>query len=219
MKNNIKKIVNKEQIIDIFNLIKKKSNRKFIESIDISINLSFNKNIIDKCIYGSVLLPYRINNNIKILVFTNNNNYEIANISGATYVGNKDLIKIIKDNKIKYDIVLSTPDVLNIVSKVGYILGPKGLMPNLKLGTITNDLKKTIFEFKNGKIIYKSDKFGIINCSIGKINFSSENLYNNTLYFIYSVINIKNSNKNNFLINKITVSSTMGKSYIINLNK
>ncbi len=218
MNKIINKIIEKD-IINIFDVIKKNSKMKFIESIDISINLFFNKNITNKIILNSVLLPNKINNNISIVVFTNKNNFKIAYNYGAKYVGNNDLIDKIKRKKIKYDIIISTPDTLNIVNKLNYILGPKGLIPDLKLGTITNNLKESILEFVKGKIIYKSDKFGIINSSIGKINFSSKKLYNNLLCFINSIYLYKYNNNINFIIKKINFSSTMGKSYFINFNK
>ncbi len=210
---------NKNKIIKILDLIKKKSKKKFNESIDVDINLLLDNKDINQVICGSVLLPYRKKSNKKIVVFTDESNFKIAYKSGAFFAGNDDLFYKIKNNKIKYDLVICSCDYINIVSKLGYILGPKGLMPNLKLGTITNDIENTVFEFVNGKIIYKTDKYGIIHLSIGKINFSSKELFYNFSCLINSIL-LNKSNKINdsFLIKKINISSTMGKSYIINLN-
>ncbi len=210
---------NKKKIIKIFNLIKKNSKRKFNESIDVDINLLLNNKDINQIICGSVLLPYRKKNKKKIVVFTDESNFKIAYKSGAFFVGNDDLFNKIKNNEIEYDLVICSCNYINVVSKLGYILGPKGLMPNLKLGTITNDIKNTVSEFVDGKIIYKTDKYGIIHLSIGNVNFSVKKLFSNFFYLINSILlNKLNKINNNFLIKKISISSTMGKSYIINLN-
>ncbi len=214
---NIKK--NKEKIIKIFDLVKKSSKKRFIESIDVDINLLLDYKDISQNICGNLLFPYRNKNKRRIVVFTDESNFKIAYKAGAFFVGNNDLFDKIKNNKIKYDLVICSYNYINIVSKLGYILGPKGLMPNLKLGTITNDIKNTVSDFVKGKVIYKSDKYGIIHISIGKINFSNEELFSNFFYLINSILlNKLNKVDNDIFIKKISVSSTMGKSYIINLN-
>ncbi len=208
----------KNKIIKIFDKIKKKSKNKFNESIDIAINLNLN-NKSNENIYGTILFPYSLNIKKKIVVFTNKSNFKIAYDSGAFFVGNNDLFNKIKNNEIKYDLVICTPDLINLVSKLGYILGPKGLMPNLKFNTITNNIKKTIFEFIKGKKIYKTDKYGIIHLSIGKINFSNKKLLCNFFYLIDLLLLHKfNYMKNISFIDKISLSSTMGNSYFINFN-
>ncbi len=216
----MKKYNSNEKIFKIFNLIKENSKKKFNESIDVSINLSLkNSKNLNNIIYGSVLFPYKKNIYKNIVVFTNKSNFDIAYNSGAYFVGNNDLFNKIKNNNIKYDLVICTSDYVNIVSKLGYILGPKGLMPNINLGTITDNLKDTISDYIKGKIIYKSDKYGIIHISIGKINFPNKELLNNFSCLIDSILlNKFNKLKNNSFIKKINISSTMGKNYIINLN-
>ncbi len=210
---------NNKNIIKIFNLIKNNSNKKFNESIDVDINLLLDYKNSNQNIYGNLIFPYKVNLKKKIVVFTDESNFKIAYKAGAFYVGNDDLFNKIKNNEIKYDLVICSSNYVNFVSKLGYILGPKGLMPNLNLGTITDNIEYTINNFIKGNIIYKSDKYGIIHLSIGKINFSNDELLSNFNYLINSILlNKFNKNKNNNFIKKISISSTMGKSYIINLN-
>ncbi len=203
---------NKDKILNIFLSIKKKKN-KFIESIDVAINLSLNMdNKINNNVRGCVLFPNILKKKYKIAVFTYKKYYDVAYKAGAYVVGSEDLIKKVKNGFINFNLVIVTVDFVKILSKIGHILGPKDLMPDLKLGTITNSLKESVESFNNGKVIYKSDKFGIIHSSIGDINFTIYQLFDNFLALLNSI------KLNKFIdIKKISFSSTMGKSYIINL--
>ncbi len=208
-------------LIDIFDLLKKNNKkRNFIESIDVSINLDINYKDINQYIYGNVILPYYLNKNIKIAVFDNKYDKNIIYSWGAYIVGSDSLINKIINKKINidFDLVITTPNYINNISKIGYILGPKGLMPNIKFGNITNDLKKTINDFSKNRIIYKNDKFGIIHVTIGNINLESFKLANNLIFLLDSIKKNKPSSIKNFLfIKKIFISSTMGNSYLVNL--
>ncbi len=207
----------KKNIIKIFDLIKNNYKYKFIESIDIAINL-YNKKKNNFNILGSVILPNNcFNKKRKIIVFAPKSKYKLAISCGAYFVGQKDLFNLIKDNKIDYDVVISTPELLYMVNKLNQILGPKGLIPSIELGTVTNNLKNTINNFISGKILYKSDKFGIIHTIIGKINFTSLQLYENFIFLIKSIFNLLDKYNGYLNLKKITVSSTMGKGYLINL--
>ncbi len=207
-KNNIK----------IFDFIKNKK-KKFLETIDVSINLFIDTKNINQNLIGKVCLPHGIGKNNKVVVFTSDSRIKESYLYGAYFAGNNDLINKIKNNSIEYDVVISTPDLFYKVNKLGQILGPKGLMPNIKLGTVTNNLKDDIKKFINGQIIYKSDKFGIIHSIIGKINFSSKKLFDNLVTLINSIkLNKPSGYKGNIFIKKVFVCSTMGKSYLINLN-
>ncbi len=209
--------LNKNNLIEIFDNIKKKSKSSFIESIDIAINLNIDTKNIDHNIKGNVLLPFNVSKKKKIIVFAPKSKSKIAYSSGAYYVGMEDLFNKVKNNLIKYDLVISTLDSVKLVSKLGEILGPKGLMPNLKLGTITDDLEDSICKFIKGQITYKNDKFGIIHSIIGKINFSNNELLENYICLINSVKSNKPNNlKNNIFFKKIFISSTMGKSFLVN---
>ncbi len=210
---------NKNDLIKIFENIKKKSKFNFIESVDIAINLSIDTKDINQTIKGNVLLPHNFGKTKKVIVFASKSKEKISYSAGAFFVGMENLFDKVKNNTIKYDVVLSTLDSMKLVSKLGQILGPKGLMPNLKLGTITDDLENSISKFVKGKIIYKNDKFGIIHSTIGKLNFTSNQLLDNFICFINSIISNKPKQlKNMFFLKKIFISSTMGKSFLVNLN-
>ncbi len=206
----------RKNVINTFSLIKKKSKKKFIESIDVDINLYIKKKNINNDICGSILLPKNIGKKKKIVVFTSKENFDNAYKFGAFLVGNEDLIDKILNKKIKYDIIISTPDVIKTVNKLSNFLISKNMMPNIKFGTITKDLKKTILEFKERRIIYTVDKYGIIHSRIGTLRISDNDLFDN-FFSLYSKIDSL-KNKNGFLIKKITLSSTMGKGYVVYKN-
>ncbi len=210
---------NKDNLIKIFNFIKNKSKINFIESIDIAINLSIDTKDVTQNIKGNVLLPHNFGKKKKIIVFTPKSKESIAYSSGAFLVGMDDLFDKVKNNLIEYDVVISSLEAVNLVSNLGPILGPKGLMPNLKLGTITNDLEKTILNFTKGQITYKNDRFGIIHSIIGKINFTNDQLLDNFICFVNSVeFNKPNNFKGSIFLKNIYVSSTMGKSFLVKFN-
>ncbi len=217
---NINKLYfNKNVLIKIFEDIKKTSKSNFIESVDIAVNLSIDTKNINQTVRGSILLPYNIGKTKKVIVFASKSKEKISYSAGAFFVGMEDLFYKVKNNIIKYDVVLSTLDAMKLVSKLGQILGPKGLMPNLKLGTVTDDLENSISKFVKGQITYKNDKFGIIHSTIGKLNFTNNQLLDNFMCFINSIISNKpNQLKGNFFLKKIFISSTMGKSFLVNLN-
>ncbi len=213
-KNNDKK----KNIIDIFSEIKKNSNRKFIESIDVAINLMIDIKKSDNLIKNYVILPYGIKKNIKIVVFASDEYKEVAYSYGAYFVGKDDLFKKIISYKIDFDLVVAMPDTIKIVSKLGKILGPKGLMPNINFGTITSNIKETVKNLYEGKqIIYKNDRYGIVHVTIGKTSFSEKMLLYNLKSLVLSIKKNKpNSISSIFFIKKITISSTMGKGFIVN---
>ncbi|XZR52760.1 MAG: 50S ribosomal protein L1 [Enterobacteriaceae bacterium] len=205
------------QIQDAINIIKEFSISKFTESIDVSINLGIDikkkQNIL-----GSVLLPYGTGRLIKIAVFAEGNHAYEAKRANADYIGMEDLAEKIIKKQINFKILISSKDAFPLVNKLNKIIGPKGLMPNLKFGTITNDLYKTIKNFKFGQIIYKNDKNGIIHNTIGKINFNTFFLQKNLETLLNKIRNEKPNNIKGNYIKKITLSSTMGIGLIINQN-
>ncbi len=223
MKNIIKKKNKKflNNLINVLDLLKKKNKkRKFLESIDVSINLDIDYKDINQYVYGNVIFPYEIGNKYKILVFDDKYDEKVIYSWGVSLTGSKVLIKKIISNNINLDfnLVVTTNNFFNKLSKIGYILGPKGLMPNVKFGTITNDLEYTVKSFLKNRIIYKSDKFGIIHTSIGKINLNSFKLANNLICLLKSINNNKPIMVKKLLfIKKIFISSTMGNSYLVNL--
>ncbi|XBC40795.1 MAG: 50S ribosomal protein L1 [Buchnera aphidicola (Nurudea yanoniella)] len=199
-------------------LLKKMAISKFNESIDVSINLSINPKKSDQNIRGSTVLPHGIGKIIKVAVFTQEKNFEIAKKCGAEYVGLHDLIEKIQKNNIDFNIAIASVDVMHFVNKLGPVLGPRGLMPNTKLGTVTNDIKTAIKNAKIGQINYKNDKNGIIHTSIGKINFLNKNIQENLHVLLKSLKRLKPKTLKGSYIKKITLSTTMSLGININFN-
>ncbi|WGS66194.1 50S ribosomal protein L1 [Enterobacteriaceae bacterium ET-AT1-13] len=206
---------NKEyKIQDAINIIKELSIAKFIESIDVAINLAIDikkKQII--C--GNVLLPYGTGRLIKIAVFAEGLQANEAKKANADYIGMQDLAEKIINKKINFQILIASKDSLYLVNKLSKIIGPKGLMPDLKFGTISNNLYKTVKNFKFGQIIYKNDKNGILHNTIGKTNFNTFFLKENLETLLNKIKLQKPHNIKGNYIKKITLSSTMGISLII----
>lgn len=200
-------------------LLKKITTKKFIESIEISLNLGINTNKSEQNIKGYIILPYTIGKNRIIAAFVEPENTILAKKSGAEYVGLEDLCEKIQKKKIKFDIVIATPKTMPIVGKLGTILGPKGLMPNIKFGTITNNIKNTIKNIKAGQIFYKNDKNGIIHANIGKINLKNKKLKKNFQKLILEIKKQKPNKTKGLYIKKIYLSSTMGPSIQIKNDK
>ncbi|WP_343189486.1 50S ribosomal protein L1 [Buchnera aphidicola] len=209
----IKNKNNKYNFIEAIKLLKKISTRKFNESIDIAINLGIDPKKTDQNIKGTINLPYGNGKKKKIAVFSDK-----KKIIDADFIGLEDLAKKIKENKIKFDIIIATPQTMKIVGKLGPILGPKGLMPNIKFGTITNNIEKTIKKIKKGQINYKNDKNGILHLSIGKINFNNKYLKKNFQTCITTIKKNKPTTSKGIYIKKIFISSTMSPSLKINKN-
>ncbi len=203
--------------INIFNNLKENNiKRNFIESIDVSIILDIDIKDINQYILGSVILPHGNGKKYKIVILDNNLDKNIVLSWGAHLVNIKDLI----NNKkiINYDIAIIKPDNIKYISKLSNILGNKNILPNIKLGTVTNNLKDTVYDFLNGKIIYKNDKFGIINLCIGKINFDSYKLADNLFVLLNSIKLFKSRFIKKFVfIKKVFITSTMGKSYVVKI--
>ncbi|BAC24665.1 rplA [Wigglesworthia glossinidia endosymbiont of Glossina brevipalpis] len=193
---------------------------KFNENIDVAINLRINTKKSDQNIRGSIILPNSIKKEKYIVVFASGEDKKNAYEAGANLAGMEEVSDKIKNNKkLKIDHVISTPEAMPIVEKLGSILGPKGLMPNPKLGTITKDIKNEIKKIKSGQLNYKNDKYGIIHTTIGKINFNNLELKINLLYFLNHLVKTKPTNLKGVFIKKVSLSTTMGGSVIINHNE
>ncbi|XBC39778.1 MAG: 50S ribosomal protein L1 [Buchnera aphidicola (Chaetogeoica yunlongensis)] len=199
-------------------LLKKTTTKKFIESLDVSINLGINPKKSDQNIRNTTLLPHGTGKIKKVAVFTQGENEKLAKNYGADIVGLEDLIEQIKNKKIYFDIAIATPDVMSSVGKIGSILGPRGLMPNPKLGTITNKLKYAIQNAKSGQIFYKNDKNGIIHATIGKINFSEKKIQENLHALLTSLKKSKPKQSKGTYIQKIVISTTMSPGIKIDLS-
>ncbi|VFP79041.1 50S ribosomal protein L1 [Buchnera aphidicola] len=191
-------------------ILKKIKPANFIESIDVAFNLNINPKKSEQNVRGSVILPHGTGKKIKIAVFTTGKNIKIAQSYGADFVGMEDLANIIKKQKIKFDLIIASPEAMELVGKLGPILGPRGIMPNPKFGTVTKNIKKSIKDARKGKINYKNDKNGIIHSNFGKINFSNKNLYENFLALYHSIKQSKPAQLKGIYYKKISISTTMG---------
>lgn len=196
--------------LDAFDLLKKLSEVKFIESIDVSVNLGVDPRKSDQVVRGASVLPNGIGKAVRVAVFTQGDNIEKASVAGADIVGTDDLAIEIKKGNINFDVVIATPDSMSIVGQLGQILGPKGLMPNPKLGTVTNNVEQAVKNAKSGQIRYRTDKTGIVHTTIGKSDFESSALQQNLETFIADLKKIKPMSAKGIYIKKVTVSSTMG---------
>ncbi|WP_331828597.1 50S ribosomal protein L1 [Candidatus Blochmannia sp. SNP] len=204
--------------IDGLQLLKKITKVKFVESVDVAINLGIDARKSDQNVRGNVILPHGTGRNVRLAVFTQGDNILLAKNAGADLVGLHDLSDEIKTGKHRLDVVIASPDVMHVVSKLGPILGPKGLMPNLKMGTISNNVEELVKNIKLGQIRYKNDKNGIIHATIGKINFDIIKLKENLEALIASLKQAKPMIFKGTYIKKITLSTTMGRSISIDQN-
>ena len=204
------KVVDKKKVYDLkegLKAVKKASSAKFDESLELAINLNLGK----EGIRGSVLLPNGTGKTSKILVLAKGDAAKAATKAGADFVGDKDMIeKISKENWFGFDIIIATPEMMPELGRIGKILGPKGLMPNPKTGTVTNDTAKAVDEIKKGKAIYKSDNTGNINCAFGKVSFTEKKLSENAEVIMNAINKAKPSDVKGIFIKNISISSTMG---------
>ena len=199
-------------------LIKKSKKLNFDETLDIAINLGVDPKHADQIVKGVVKLPHGTGKAAKIAVFAKDDKAKEAKDAGADFVGSEDLAKQLEKSEIKVDRVLATPDMMATVGKLGKVLGPKGLMPNPKLGSVTTDLKKIIEDIKDGLIEFKADKAGTVHAGVGKVSFTEESLEKNINNFVDAIIKAKPSGAKGTYLKDMYISSTMGPSLKL-LNK
>ena len=186
------------------------SKTKFDESIEMAINLGVDPKHADQIVRGTVSLPNGTGKDIRILVFAKDNLAEEAEKAGADYVGAADMVEKVKGGWTDIDVVIAAPDMMAEVGKLGKILGPRGLMPNPKIGTVTSDIAKAVEESKAGKIEVRVDKNGIIHNSIGKLSFNKDKIIENVRVFVDAIIRARPQGAKGTYMKKVTISSTMG---------
>ncbi|MDY3928906.1 MAG: 50S ribosomal protein L1 [Clostridia bacterium] len=217
------KLIDKSKLYDpadAMDLITKTSKAKFDETIEAHIKLGVDSRHADQQVRGAIVLPHGTGKTVKILVFAKGPKADEATAAGADYVGEMDLVtKIQSENWFDFDVVVATPDMMGVVGRLGKVLGPKGLMPSPKAGTVTMDVAKAIAEIKSGKIEYKLDKTNIIHCPIGKASFGKEKLTENFQALMGAIIKAKPAAAKGQYLRSVAVASTMGPGIKVNAAK
>lgn len=198
-------------------IIEKMPKTKFDETVELHVKLGVDSKHADQQVRGTVVLPHGTGKTKKVLVFAKGDKAKEAEEAGADYVGAEDLIpKIEKENWFDYDVIVATPDMMGVIGRLGKVLGPKGLMPNPKSGTVTMDVTKAISEIKAGKVEYRLDKTNIIHLGFGKVSFGTEKLYENYEKIIEAIIKAKPAAAKGQYIKSVSISTTMGPGLYIN---
>lgn len=195
---------------DALTLVKDTATAKFNESIDIAVNLGVDSKKSDQSVRGSVVLPQGTGKSVRVAVFAQGDAARAAKEAGADIVGLEDLAAAVKEGKIDFDVAIASPDTMRIVGQLGQILGPRGLMPNPKVGTVTPDVAGAVKRAKAGQVQYRTDKAGIVQCTIGRASFTVDALRENLHALIDALNKAKPSTAKGVFLKKITVSSTMG---------
>src|SRR5881398_2695650 len=199
------------KIEDAVPLLQKVKFAKFDETVEITLRLGVDPKHADQMVRGTVVLPHGLGKSKKVLVIAGGDKFQEARDAGADYVGGDDMVeKIMKESWTDYDAVVATPDMMRSVGKLGKVLGPRGLMPNPKTGTVTTDVAKAIQEVKAGKVEFRVDKTGIIHAPVGKISFASDKLIANAHALVESIVKAKPAAAKGKYLKSVTLSSTMG---------
>ncbi len=196
-------------------LIKDCATAKFNESVDVSINLGIDTRKSDQTVRGASVLPHGTGKSVRVAVFAQGANADAATAAGADIVGFEDLATAIKGGKLDFDVLIASPDAMRLVGQLGQVLGPRGLMPNPKVGTVTTDVAGAVKNAKAGQVRYRADKAGIVHCSIGKASFEVSAIRENLLALLVEVQKSKPSTAKGIYLKKITVSSTMGPGLVL----
>lgn len=217
------KLIEKSKLYDLdeaLDLAVKTAKAKFDETIEVHVKLGVDSRHADQQVRGAIVLPHGTGKSVRVLVFCKGDNVKIAEDAGADFVGGEELVaKIQNENWFDFDVVVATPDMMGVVGRIGRVLGPKGLMPNPKAGTVTPDVAKAIAEIKAGKIEYRLDKTNIIHCPIGKKSFGAEKLADNFNALMGAIIKAKPAAAKGQYLKSVAVASTMGPGIKLNTGK
>jgi large subunit ribosomal protein L1 len=196
-------------------LVKEFATAKFAESVDAAVNLGIDASKSDQQVRGSTVMPHGTGKTVRVAVFTSGKNQEVAKAAGADIVGLEDLAAQVKAGQINFDRVIASPDAMRVVGQLGQILGPRGLMPNPKVGTVTPDVATAVKNAKSGQVTYRVDKAGIIHCTIGKATFQPQQLKENLSALLADLHKAKPASAKGQYLKRITLSSTMGPGVIV----
>jgi len=199
-------------------LLKELSTAKFSESIDLSVNLGIDARKSDQNVRGATVLPKGSGKTVRVAVFTQGPNAEAAKEAGADIVGMDDLADLVKKGQMDFDVVIASPDAMRVVGQLGQVLGPRGLMPNPKVGTVTPDVAGAVRNAKSGQARYRTDKAGIIHCSVGKIGFTADDIKINLEAVVADLVKAKPSAAKGIYLKKISLSTTMGPGVTLDLS-
>jgi large subunit ribosomal protein L1 len=200
---------------EAFGLLKDVARVKFVESVDVAVNLGVDPRKSDQVVRGSTVLPHGIGKTVRVAVFAQGANAEAATAAGADRVGFDDLAEEIKGGTIDFDVVIASPDAMRVVGQLGKILGPRGLMPNPKVGTVTADVAEAVRNAKAGQVRYRTDKGGIIHCPLGRVDFEPVKLRENLEALLANLMRAKPSTSKGIYMRKVTVSTTMGPGLVV----
>ena len=203
-------VLKEYEINEALTLLKELATAKFKESVDVAVNLGIDARKSDQNVRGATVLPHGTGRNVRVAVFTQGANADKAKEAGADLVGMEDLAEIIKGGEMNFDVVVASPDAMRVVGQLGQILGPRGLMPNPKVGTVTPDVATAVKNAKAGQIRYRNDKNGIIHTTIGKVDFDNAKLQENLTTLLDALKKAKPANAKGQFIKKVSVSTTMG---------
>ena len=206
-------------IEDAIKLVKETSNTKFDETVEVAMNLNLDTKKADQQLRGAIVLPNGTGKTQTVLVLAKGDQAKAAKEAGADYVGDVDMIeKIEKENWFSYDVIIATPEMMPLLGKIGKLLGPKGLMPNPKTGTVTMDVAKAVNDTKMGKVEYRTDSFGNIHGIIGKASFEEGKLIENLNAFVSAILKVKPASVKGNYVKNVSISSTMGPGIKLDLN-
>jgi len=197
-------------LTDALQLVKNCANAKFDESVDVAVNLGVDAKKSDQTVRGAVVLPAGTGKKVRVAVFTQGDKAQLARDAGADIVGYDDLAAKVKEGNIEFDVAIATPDAMKVVGQLGQILGPRGLMPNPKVGTVTMDVATAVKNAKAGQVQYRTDKAGIIHCTLGRASFAVDALKQNLNALIDALNKAKPASAKGAYLKKISVTSTMG---------